>query len=154
MNLSGKNEVRTLKYYIEERSPRHKPENSVRISSQRSRRAFFEIVDDRVRDDGHGSGRRSGRFTNVEAGTTSDDPQKGRGTGSPPVVRPLKEILGENIPPLTVGKVAMDNHGKDANAGACANVVAQVRSFFDLLSRGFAIKMERKHNIRLLWSES
>ncbi|KAM7490331.1 hypothetical protein LguiA_033252 [Lonicera macranthoides] len=124
LNPSGKNEVRTLKYYIEERSPRQKPENAVRTSSQRSRRAFFEIVDDRIRD-GHGSGRRSGRFSNVEVGNKSDDPQKGRGTVSPPAVRPLKEILGENIPPLTVGKVLMDNHGKDANAGAGADVDAQ-----------------------------
>ncbi|PSS01172.1 ADP-ribosylation factor GTPase-activating protein [Actinidia chinensis var. chinensis] len=99
----GRIDGRSLKYYIEERSsPRYKPEN-VRSSGHRNRPVHFEVVDDRFRDDRFGSGR-THRLSNAEsrAGSGSPIPQRSREKSSPPVVRPVSDILGENVPRLQV----------------------------------------------------
>ncbi|KAK3027024.1 hypothetical protein RJ639_041179 [Escallonia herrerae] len=123
---SARNDERSSRYVIDDRrSPRYKQEN-VRSGSQRNRRARFEIVDDRFRDDGFGSIKRSEnhRFSKVEsrAGSRSPDPQKIREMISPPVMRPVKDILGENVPALKVGKVSKANDRKDENDSAHAQV--------------------------------
>uniref|UniRef100_A0A5B6ZQF0 Putative ADP-ribosylation factor GTPase-activating protein AGD14 n=1 Tax=Davidia involucrata TaxID=16924 RepID=A0A5B6ZQF0_DAVIN len=110
------------KYYFDERrSPRYKQEN-VRSGGTRSRPLQFEIVDDRFRDDGFRSGRRSEncRLSNAEsrAGSRSPDSQQSRETTSPPVVRPVREILGENVPPLRVGERRKANDERDADGFA------------------------------------
>uniref|UniRef100_A0A5B6ZKX4 Putative ADP-ribosylation factor GTPase-activating protein AGD14 n=1 Tax=Davidia involucrata TaxID=16924 RepID=A0A5B6ZKX4_DAVIN len=99
------------RYYFDERSrPRHKQEN-VRSSGPRSRPFHFEIVDDRFRDDGFGSGRRSEsrRLSNAEsrAGSMSPDSQSSREITSPPVLRPMR-----------VGKQTKANDEKDAGGSA------------------------------------
>ncbi|KAK2983124.1 hypothetical protein RJ640_022596 [Escallonia rubra] len=121
---SARNDERSSRYVIDDRrSPRYKQEN-VRSASKRNRPARFEIVDDRFRDDGFGSIRRSEnhRFSKAEsrAGSRSPDPQKIREMISPPVVRPVKDILGENVPALKVGKLSKANDRKDENDSAHA----------------------------------
>ncbi|KAA8525323.1 hypothetical protein F0562_007178 [Nyssa sinensis] len=107
------------KYYVDERrSPPYKQEN-LRSGGTRSRPLQFEIVDDRFRDDGFGSGGRSEscRLPNAgsRAGSRSPDSQKKREMTSPPVVRSVREILGENIPPLQVSEPPKENVERDAD---------------------------------------
>lgn len=114
----GRIDDRKSKHYIDERrGPRNKPEN-VR-SGHRNRPVHFEVVDDRFRDDGLGSGRRyeTHRTYNPEsgAGSRSPVPQRGRGRISPPVVRPVSELLGENVPRLQVGGSPKASERRDAD---------------------------------------
>ncbi|XP_073275525.1 uncharacterized protein [Primulina huaijiensis] len=87
----------------EERSrPRYVQEN-VRPGGQRSRSTRFEIVDDRFRDDGNVKlydryGQRESR------GESSSPSSRKRGEISVPEIRPVKDILGDKVPPLTIGE--------------------------------------------------
>ncbi|GMQ03332.1 hypothetical protein CsSME_00049170 [Camellia sinensis var. sinensis] len=108
---------RSSKYYIDERrSPGYKLDN-VRSSTHRNRPVNFEIVDDRFRDDGYGSGKRSEthRPSNAESRARGKSPvyQKSRNVISPPVVRPVRDILGDNVPNLRVGESPEANDRMD-----------------------------------------
>ncbi|GMP55288.1 hypothetical protein CsSME_00020145 [Camellia sinensis var. sinensis] len=99
---------RSSKYYIDDRrSPGYELDN-VRSSTHKNRPVNFEIVDDRFRDDGNGSGKRSEmhRPSNAESRARGKSPvyPKSRNVTSPPVVRPVRDILGDNVPNLQVGK--------------------------------------------------
>ncbi|KAM7459424.1 hypothetical protein LguiA_036418 [Lonicera macranthoides] len=92
------NDERSLRYYIDDRSPQHRPQ-SARAGGYKNRSARFEIVDDRFRDDAPGSGRLSRRSSNVEstAGSLSPDPRKiGEMTVSP-VIQNVKDNTSENV---------------------------------------------------------
>ncbi|KAF7150188.1 hypothetical protein RHSIM_Rhsim02G0186900 [Rhododendron simsii] len=111
-SAGGRNDDRKSKYYIEERrSPRNKPEN-VR-SGHRNRPVHFEVVDDRFRDDGLGSGRsyETHRSSNAESRAGSR-----LGKISPPVARPVSELLGENVPRLQVGGSPNANERRDTDS--------------------------------------
>ncbi|KAI8568880.1 hypothetical protein RHMOL_Rhmol02G0234800 [Rhododendron molle] len=113
-SAGGRNDDRKSKYYIEERrSPRNKPEN-VR-SGHRNRPVHFEVVDDRFRDDGLGSGRsyETHRSSNAESRAGSR-----LGKISPPVARPVSELLGENVPRLQVGGSPNANERRDTDSSA------------------------------------
>ncbi|GMP55282.1 hypothetical protein CsSME_00020145 [Camellia sinensis var. sinensis] len=82
-------------------------------SGQRSDdRSSKYYIDDRrspgFRDDGNGSGKRSEmhRPSNAESRARGKSPvyPKSRNVTSPPVVRPVRDILGDNVPNLQVGK--------------------------------------------------
>ncbi|XP_058200705.1 uncharacterized protein LOC131315579 isoform X5 [Rhododendron vialii] len=113
-SAGGRNDDRKSKYYIEERrSPRNKPEN-VR-SGHRNRPVHFEVVDDRFRDDGLGNGRsyETHRSSNAESRAGSR-----LGKISPPVARPVSELLGENVPCLQVGGSPNANDRRDTDSSA------------------------------------
>ncbi|XP_061951375.1 probable ADP-ribosylation factor GTPase-activating protein AGD14 [Populus nigra] len=113
--FSGRTDDKTFRYYDDERrSPRYSQENT-RYGGFKKSPARFEVVDDRFRDDKI----RSVRQTNVHLfsptesrfGNRSSDIQK----NNAPVVRPLKDILGENLPPLQVVEHSKAPNGKDAS---------------------------------------
>ncbi|KAI9393514.1 hypothetical protein POPTR_006G246100v4 [Populus trichocarpa] len=122
--FSGRADDKTIKYYYDERrSPRYSQENSRYGGFMRSP-VRFEVVDDRFRDDGIRSSRQSGvhpfahresRFGNKLSDIQKDMHQSG---SHAPVVRPLKHILGGNIPPLQVGEHSKAPNMKDADGSA------------------------------------
>ncbi|XP_011019713.1 PREDICTED: uncharacterized protein LOC105122345 isoform X2 [Populus euphratica] len=122
--FSGRADDKTIKYYYDERrSPRYSQENS-RYGGFMRRPVRIEVVDDRFRDDGIRSSRKSGahpfahresRFGNNLSGIQKDMHQSG---SHAPVVRPLKHILGGNIPPLQVGEHSKAPNRKDADGSA------------------------------------
>ena len=75
-------------------------------------------VDDWRRDDRFGNGRRSEerRFSDGESKleVRSPDSQKDLGLSSPPLVRPVRDILGEDGPSLRIGEPPKANGGKVA----------------------------------------
>ncbi|RVW34079.1 putative ADP-ribosylation factor GTPase-activating protein AGD14 [Vitis vinifera] len=77
--------------------------------------AQFEAGDDRYRDDRSGSRRsEDNKFLGGEPKLEGRSPsyQKELGSSSPPVVRPVRDILGENIPPLRIGEPPKSNGGR------------------------------------------
>ncbi|KAL6985367.1 hypothetical protein U1Q18_018743 [Sarracenia purpurea var. burkii] len=122
------NDDRSSKYYIEERrNPRPKQDNA-RYSGHRNRPVHFEVVDDRFRDDGSGSGRRSEilKPSNEEFRAESRSPtsQKRREKTSPPVLRPVSDILGENALRLQVGESPRANDRKDNESSGAGQKTA------------------------------
>lgn len=96
-----------LKDFLEERTPRNNQEMP-RSSSQRSRSARFEIVDDRFREDG--SVRRYERSSFRDTGSGGRSPCYSLRTASSlPIVRPpLNVLLGDKSPDLRA-----DDHKDD-----------------------------------------
>lgn len=99
-------------YYDERRSPRYAQENS-RYGVPRRSSARFEVVDDRIRDHGHGNH----RFSNTESkpGIRLPDFQKNMDRSHSPVVRTVKDILGDSITPLQVGELSKATDGPAHN---------------------------------------
>ena len=131
---SDERSERSLRYYIDDRSPQHRPQ-SARAGGNKNRSARFEIVDDRFRDDAPGSGWLSRRSSNVEstAGSLSPDPPKiGEMTVSP-VVRNVKDYTSEIV---TVAERPKENGDVAGSAHAL------VRSFFSLCPGGFLVKVK------------
>ncbi|XP_073129545.1 uncharacterized protein [Henckelia pumila] len=86
---------------MEERNrPRYVQEN-VRPGGQRNRSTRFEIVDDRFRDDGNV--KHYDRYGQRESRGESSSPisRKSREM-SFPEIRPVRDILGDKVPPLTI----------------------------------------------------
>ncbi|KAL3566195.1 hypothetical protein D5086_031610 [Populus alba] len=113
--FSGRTDDKTFRYYDDERrSPRYSQENT-RYGGFKKSPARFEVVDDRFRDDKIRSVRQTDvhlfSSTGSRFGNRSSDIQK----NNAPVVRPLKDILGQNLPPLQVVEHSKAPNGKDAS---------------------------------------
>ncbi|XP_038695182.1 probable ADP-ribosylation factor GTPase-activating protein AGD14 isoform X2 [Tripterygium wilfordii] len=109
-----RSEDRSFRYYYDERrSPRYAPGSSRNGGFKRSP-ARFEIVDDRFRDDGFGRRRQSDsrRFSNSESrvGNKSPERQNSVDQFTSSVVRPAKDILGENGQPIRAGESSKENN--------------------------------------------
>lgn len=100
----GKNDGYRSNY--DDRSPGHDQEsrygNNYRKSPVR-----FEVVDDRHRDDRFGNGRKV-----EESKSEGRSPSRQMDTSSPPIVRPVRDILGDDVPPLRVGEPPKANGDK------------------------------------------
>ncbi|XP_020537129.1 probable ADP-ribosylation factor GTPase-activating protein AGD14 isoform X2 [Jatropha curcas] len=118
----GRSDDRSLKYYYDERrSPCYGEENS-RSGGFKKIPVGFEIVDDRIRDEKPRSGKLpdNHRFPHRESryGSLSPDYQKNMDRSSSPVVRPFKDITGDNAPTLHVGERSKATDRKDADSAA------------------------------------
>ncbi|XP_030503587.2 probable ADP-ribosylation factor GTPase-activating protein AGD14 isoform X1 [Cannabis sativa] len=111
-NHLGKCDERNIRYYYDEsRSPRYSRENS-RHGGYRRSPVRFEIVDDRFRDEGFGSR----RFSPSDSKLLN---RKGTAHSScSPVARPIKEILGENVPTLHVGEKVKESNKNHVDSSA------------------------------------
>ncbi|XP_062082727.1 probable ADP-ribosylation factor GTPase-activating protein AGD14 isoform X2 [Humulus lupulus] len=111
-NHLGKSDDRNIKYYYDERqSPQYSRENS-RHGGYRKSPVRFEVVDDRFRDEGFGNRR-------LSTGDSKLPNRKGTMHGScSPVARPMREILGENVPTLQVGEKMKESNGNHADGSA------------------------------------
>ncbi|XP_058074747.1 probable ADP-ribosylation factor GTPase-activating protein AGD14 isoform X2 [Magnolia sinica] len=121
----GRNSDRNFRYsYDERKSPRSNLETR-RYGSQRRSTARFEVVDDRVRDDRfrNRNQNRKPEDRSLSEGASkpegrSPNHQKDVDTSSPPVVRPVRDILGEDVPPLQIGDSPKANGSMSADASA------------------------------------
>ncbi|RVW87915.1 putative ADP-ribosylation factor GTPase-activating protein AGD14 [Vitis vinifera] len=112
--LGGRNEDRNFRYNYDGRSPGYDQDKQKYGDYKRSP-AQFEAGDDRYRDDRSGSRRsEDNKFLGGEPKLEGRSPsyQKELGSSSPPVVRPVRDILGENIPPLRIGEPPKSNGGR------------------------------------------
>ncbi|EEF45944.1 conserved hypothetical protein [Ricinus communis] len=128
----GRSDDKTLKYYFDERrSPRYAPENS-RYGGLKRSPVRFEVVDDRFRDDGIPSGRESDnrRFSHRQSSfrSLSPDCRKHMDRSSSPVIRPVKDILGESAPRLQVGEHSKATDRKDVDVSAHNQPIASSSS--------------------------
>ncbi|KAK9280796.1 hypothetical protein L1049_003685 [Liquidambar formosana] len=83
--------------------------------------ARFEVVDDRLRDDRLGNRRfEDNRSSDGEAKPEGRSPSHRRELypSSPPVVRPVRDILGEDVPPLRVGEHPKAYGGRASDGSA------------------------------------
>ncbi|KAL3844134.1 hypothetical protein ACJIZ3_001537 [Penstemon smallii] len=109
---SKRNDERNLKNIFEQRSPRHIQEN-VRPANHRSRPTRFEIVDDRFREDG--SVKHYDRhLQSKESKSGSRSPgSQGSGKTSLPAIQPIQNIIGDKVPPLSIGEPPKANNDKN-----------------------------------------
>ncbi|XP_042486073.1 mucin-17-like isoform X2 [Macadamia integrifolia] len=106
--------------YDEKRSPGY-DQQSQRHGEYRRSPARFEVVDDRFRDDRLPSRRSEDhRLSDGEFRLEGKSPnhQKDLDASSPPMVRPVRDILGEDVPPLRVGDPPKENVKKVVDGSA------------------------------------
>lgn len=82
--------------------------------------AHAEVINDWRREDRFGNGRRSddGRTSDAKFESMSPDRQSDLDTSSPPMVRPVREILGDSVSPLRVIEPPKTNGGRSAADGS------------------------------------
>ncbi|KAG8635834.1 uncharacterized protein LOC110603331 isoform X2 [Manihot esculenta] len=124
----GISDDKSRRYYNDERrSPCFAREHSIYGGFKKSP-LRFEVVDDRFRDDGTQNTRESAnhRFLhrNGSFGSLSPDRVKRRDLSSPPVARPIEDILGKNAPVLQVGERSKATIGKNSDGSAHNQVIA------------------------------
>ncbi|KAL5729350.1 hypothetical protein ACHQM5_002320 [Ranunculus cassubicifolius] len=98
--------------YDERRSPGYEQESRYGNTYKKSP-VRFEVVDDRLRDDRFGNGRKveEGRSPKGDSMSEGRSPNRQTEMPSPPLVRPVRDILGDNVPPLRVGEPPKANGG-------------------------------------------
>ncbi|KAK6927436.1 Arf GTPase activating protein [Dillenia turbinata] len=107
LNSSGKFDERNLRYYLDEmRSPTYRRDN-IRAAGYKRNPVQFEVVDDRIKDDSSGRGRR------IEFQMSSSGDVRNR--ISPPKVHPAQEILGEKLPAQRLGEPLKASNKNDGD---------------------------------------
>ncbi|KAK1307074.1 putative ADP-ribosylation factor GTPase-activating protein AGD14 [Acorus calamus] len=127
---AGRNDGRNSRYsYDDRRSPGYAP------SDYRRSPGYFEVVDDRVKDDRFRNGNQNRKFEDRrfpdevrKPAGGSPNHQKDSDTSSPPLVRPVRDILGDNIPPLRIGEPPKANGTRVADTSAQAQRTASSSS--------------------------
>ncbi|KAK8568680.1 hypothetical protein V6N12_007225 [Hibiscus sabdariffa] len=113
----GRNDDRNSRYgYDERRSPGYDQE-SRQYGDYRRSPARPEVVNDWRREDRFGNGRKSDDHivSDGDSKLEGRSPERPKESSSPPVVRPIREILGENVIPLRVGEPPKANGGKSVD---------------------------------------
>ncbi|XP_058111457.1 probable ADP-ribosylation factor GTPase-activating protein AGD14 [Magnolia sinica] len=121
----GRNDDRNFRNnYDEKRSPGYDQENQ-RYGDYRRSPARFEVVDDWRRDDRFGNGGQNRRFEDRRFPDGPPKPegrspnyQKDANLSSPPIVRPVRDILGDDTPPLRIGDPPKTNGSRPSDAHA------------------------------------
>nr|GMD62484.1 probable ADP-ribosylation factor GTPase-activating protein AGD14 isoform X1 [Ipomoea batatas] len=100
------------------RSPGYDQENQ-RYNDYKRSPARAEVINDWRREDRFGNGRRSEEYQSSDGSSTfeskSPDRQRDLNSSSPPMVRPVRDILGENVAPLPVIEPPKENGGRSTN---------------------------------------
>ncbi|TYJ24554.1 hypothetical protein E1A91_A08G268200v1 [Gossypium mustelinum] len=102
----GRNDDRNSRYgYDERRSPGYDQESRQYGDYKRSP-ARPEVINDWRREDRFGNGRKpdDNRVSDGDPKLEGRSPERPKESSSPPVVRPVREILGENVIPLRVSE--------------------------------------------------
>ncbi|PPR89548.1 hypothetical protein GOBAR_AA31136 [Gossypium barbadense] len=117
-------------FYLEARSARYAEENS-RYGSSRRNPLHIEIVDNRLKSEGSRSARRhKDSFLHREPVTRSQSFSHQADRSGSPVVRPVRDILGENAPALQVGENSNANAGSDPDDSAIRQVKLVLLLFY------------------------
>ncbi|XP_019151567.1 PREDICTED: probable ADP-ribosylation factor GTPase-activating protein AGD14 isoform X1 [Ipomoea nil] len=100
------------------RSPGYDQENQ-RYNDYKRSPARAEVINDWQREDRFGNGRRSEENQSSDGSSTfeskSPDRQRDFNSSSPPMVRPVRDILGENVAPLPVIEPPKESGGRSTN---------------------------------------
>ncbi|GAV86119.1 ArfGap domain-containing protein [Cephalotus follicularis] len=128
----GRSDDKNSRYsYDERRSPGYEQE-SRQYGDYRRSPPHPEIVNDWRRDDRFGNGKKfeDRRISEGEAKLDGKSPEQTKDleTSSPPIVRPVREILGENIVPLRISEPPKANGGRTSNVSAHAQRTASSSS--------------------------
>ncbi|KAL2342509.1 hypothetical protein Fmac_003794 [Flemingia macrophylla] len=104
------------------------------------------IINDWRREDRFGEGRKfeDNRISdgNHKIESHSPEPTKDLGSSSPPVVRPVREILGENVVPLRISEPPKTNSGQAANGPALTQRTASSSSLASSNGNAAEVKLE------------
>ncbi|XP_077211757.1 uncharacterized protein LOC143846998 isoform X2 [Tasmannia lanceolata] len=121
----GRNDDRNYRNYSDERRSPGYEQESVRYGDYRKSPVRFEVVDDRVRDDRFRNGNQNRRSEDRRLPDGASQPegrspnhQKGVDISSPPLVRPVRDILGEDTPPLRISEPPKANGGRSPDGAA------------------------------------
>ncbi|KAK1265026.1 putative ADP-ribosylation factor GTPase-activating protein AGD14 [Acorus gramineus] len=125
---AGRNDERNSRYsYSDRRSPGYGDRRSPGYAPSDYRRSpgYFEVVDDRVKDDrirnlNQNRKIEDHKFTDEVRRPEGRSPnhQKDLDMSSPPVVRPVRDILGDSVPPLRIGEPPKANVTRVADTSA------------------------------------
>lgn len=120
----------------ERKSPGYDQESRQYGDSRRSP-AHTKVVNDWRREDRFGNARRSddGRISDgsYKLEGRSPDRQKDLQSSSPPIVRPVREILGENVSPLRIIEPPKANGGRATDGTASTQVRSALLGFMLVL---------------------
>ncbi|KAK1312659.1 putative ADP-ribosylation factor GTPase-activating protein AGD14 [Acorus calamus] len=135
---AGKNDERNSRYsYGDRRSPGYGDRRSPGYAPSDYRRSpgYFEVVDDRVKDD---RVRNLNQNRKIEDHKFPDEVRRPEGRSPnhqkdldmsiPPVVRPVRDILGDSVPPLRIGEPPKANVTRVADTSAQTQRVASSSS--------------------------
>ncbi|CAI9780382.1 unnamed protein product [Fraxinus pennsylvanica] len=126
------------------RSPGYDRDNRQRGDSKKSP-AQAEVVNDWRREDRFGNGRKS-EDRSSDGGSRLDirspDRQRDLDTPSPPVVLPIREILGENVSPLRVAEPPNATGGRTADGSIHTQRIASSSSLASSNKNPAEVKME------------
>ncbi|XP_004512854.1 uncharacterized protein [Cicer arietinum] len=105
------------------------------------------IINDWRREDRFGDGRRfeDHRISNGNNKLESQSPERAKDLDSsspPPVVRPVREILGENVIPLRISEPPKANNGQAANGSALTQRIASSSSLASSNGTSSEVKLE------------
>ncbi|XP_020220169.1 probable ADP-ribosylation factor GTPase-activating protein AGD14 [Cajanus cajan] len=104
------------------------------------------IVNDWRREDRFGDGRKfeDNRISDGNHKLESHSPEQTRdlGSSSPPVARPVREILGENVVPLRISEPPKTNGGQAANGSALTQRTASSSSLASSNGTAVEVKLE------------
>ncbi|KAL2553961.1 NSP (nuclear shuttle protein)-interacting GTPase [Forsythia ovata] len=107
--------------------------------------ARAEVVNDWRREDRFGNGRKSeDRSSNggSRLDSRSPDHQRDLDTSSPPVVLPIRELLGENVSPLRVAEPPNATGGRSADGSVHTRRIASSSSLASATENPVEVKME------------
>ncbi|XP_044464324.1 probable ADP-ribosylation factor GTPase-activating protein AGD14 isoform X2 [Mangifera indica] len=142
----GRSDDRNSRYgYDERRSPGYEQE-SRQYGDYRSSPPRPEIVNDWRRDDRFGNGRKfeDRRISDGDSKLEGRSPERTKGldSSSPPMARPVREILGENVLPLRISEPPKVNGGRAADGSAHAQRTASYSSLGSANENPAEIKLE------------
>lgn len=112
--------------YDERRSPGYEQESRQYGDHRRTSPGRAEVINDWRRDDRFGNDRKFGdrRMSDgdLKPEGRSPDRMEDPESSSPPIVRPVREILGENVLPLRVSEPPKANGGRTVDGSAHTQV--------------------------------
>lgn len=123
----GRSDDKNSRYgYDERRSPGNEQESRQYSDYRRTSPARPEIISDWRRDDRFGNGRKfdDRRISDGDSKLEGRSPECPRDveSSSPPMVRPVREILGDNVLPLRISEPPKANGGRTADSTAHTQV--------------------------------
>ncbi|XP_044471902.1 probable ADP-ribosylation factor GTPase-activating protein AGD14 isoform X2 [Mangifera indica] len=143
----GGSDDRNFRYgYDERRSPGYEQESRQYGDYRRNSPARPEIVNDWHRDDRFGNGKKfedrriSGGDSKLEG--RSPERTKDLESSSPPMVRPVREILGENVLPLRITEPPKANGGRAADGSTHTQRTASSSSLGSANENAAEIKLQ------------
>ncbi|KAK1550582.1 hypothetical protein Q3G72_021514 [Acer saccharum] len=148
----GRSDDKNYKYgYDERRSPGYEQESRQHGDYRRSSPARPEIVNDWRRDERFGNGRKveDRRISDGDSKLEGRSPERMRDveSSSPPMVRPVREILGENVMPLRISEPPKANGGRVADGSVHTQRTASSSSLGSTNENQAEVKLESTRSL-------